>query len=64
ATVSIDEIPEGGHIEVAAANKASIDKALELINRIVELPEVDKVYTGKVKTIQDFGAFVEFMPNR
>ena len=64
AVVSIDEIPEGGHIEVAAANKASIDKALELINRIVELPEVDKVYTGKVKTIQDFGAFVEFMPNR
>ena len=64
ATVSIDEIPEGGHIEVAAANKDSIDKALELINRIVELPEVDKVYTGKVKTIQDFGAFVEFMPNR
>ena len=64
AVVSIDEIPEGGHIEVAAANKDSIDKALALINRIVELPEEGKVYTGKVKTIQDFGAFVEFMPNR
>jgi polyribonucleotide nucleotidyltransferase len=64
ATVSIDEIPEGGHIEVAAANKASIDKALEMINAIVELPEEGKVYTGKVQTIQDFGAFVEFMPNR
>ena len=64
ATVSIDEIPEGGHIEVAAANKASIDKALEMINRIVELPEEGKTYTGKVQTIQDFGAFIEFMPNR
>ncbi len=64
ATVSIDEIPEGGYIEVAAANKASIDKALEMINAIVELPEEGKVYTGKVQTIQDFGAFVEFMPNR
>ena len=64
AVVSIDEIPEGGHIEVAAANKASIDKALEMINAIVELPEEGKVYTGKVQTIQDFGAFVEFMPNR
>jgi polyribonucleotide nucleotidyltransferase len=64
ATVSIDEVPEGGHIEVAAANKAAIDKALEMINRIVELPEEGKTYTGKVKTIQDFGAFVEFMPNR
>ncbi len=64
ATVSIDEIDEGGYIEVAAANKDSIDKALEMINAIVELPEEGKVYTGKVKTIQDFGAFVEFMPNR
>ena len=64
ATVSIDEIDEGGYIEVAAANKASIDKALDMINAIVELPEEGKVYTGKVQTIQDFGAFVEFMPNR
>ncbi len=64
ATVSIDEIPEGGHIEVAAANKAAIDKALEMINAIVELPEEGKTYTGRVQTIQDFGAFVEFMPNR
>ena len=39
ATVSIDEIDEGGYIEVAAANKESIDKALAMINAIVELPE-------------------------
>ena len=64
ATVSIDEIDEGGYIEVAAANKAAIDKALELINAIVELPEEGKTYHGKVRSIMDFGAFVEFMPNR
>ena len=64
ATVSIDEIPEGGYIEVAAANKPSIDKALELINAIVELPEEGKTYQGTVRNIMDFGAFVEFMPNR
>ena len=64
ATVSIDEIPEGGYIEVAAANKPSIDKALEMINAIVELPEEGKVYHGKVRSILEFGAFVEFMPNR
>ena len=64
ATVSIDEIDEGGYIEVAAANKASIDKALEMINAIVELPEEGKTYTGKVRSILEFGAFVEFMPNR
>lgn len=64
ATVSIDEVEEGGYIEVAAANKASIDKALEMINAIVQLPEEGKVYTGTVRSILEFGAFVEFMPNR
>ena len=64
ATVSIDEIEEGGFIEVAAANKASIDKALSMINAIVELPEEGKVYQGTVRSILDFGAFVEFMPHR
>ena len=64
ATVSIDEIPEGGFIEVAAANKDSIEKALKMINAIVELPEEGKVYHGTVKSIMEFGAFVEFMPHR
>ncbi len=64
ATVSIDEIDEGGYIEVAAANKESIDKALAMINAIVELPEEGKTYKGVVRSILDFGAFVEFMPNR
>jgi polyribonucleotide nucleotidyltransferase len=64
ATVSIDEVDEGGYIEVAANNKAAIDKALQMINAIVELPEEGKVYHGKVASIMDFGAFVQFMPNR
>jgi len=64
ATVSIDEIEDGGYIEVAAANKASIDKAMELIRAIVAQPEEGEVYTGKISSIMDFGAFVEFMPNR
>ncbi len=64
ATVSIDEIDEGGYIEVAAPIRDSFDKALEMINAIVELPEEGKVYTGTVRSILDFGAFVQFMPNR
>ena len=64
AKVSIDEIEEGGYIEVAASNKESIDKAMAMINAIVELPEEGKTYHGKVRSIMDFGAFVEFMPNR
>ena len=64
ATVSIDEIDNQGYIEVAAANKAAIDKALSLINAIVAQPEEGAVYKGKVQSILAFGAFVEFMPHR
>ncbi|MDE5810863.1 MAG: polyribonucleotide nucleotidyltransferase [Muribaculaceae bacterium] len=64
AVVSIDEIDDHGYIEVAAPNRDSIDKALEMINAIVQLPEEGKTYTGTVRSILDFGAFVQFMPNR
>ncbi|MCX4330641.1 MAG: polyribonucleotide nucleotidyltransferase [Muribaculaceae bacterium] len=64
ASVSIDEIDNEGYIEVAAPNKEAIDRALDMIKAITALPEEGEVYTGKVMTIQDFGAFVQFMPNR
>ena len=64
ATVSIDEIDNEGYIEVAAPNKEAIDRALDMIKAITAQPEEGEVYTGKVMTIQDFGAFVQFMPNR
>ena len=64
ATVSIDEIDDAGFIEVAATNKEAMDKAIKMINEIVELPEEGKVYTGTVRSVMDFGAFVQFMPNR
>jgi len=64
ATVSIDEIDSVGYIEVAAPGKEAIDKALALINGIVAQPEEGQTYHGKVVSIMDFGAFVQFMPNR
>lgn len=64
AIVSIDEIDNQGYIEVAASNKEAIDKAMAMINAIVELPEEGKTYTGTVRSILEFGAFVEFMPGR
>ncbi len=64
AVITIDEIDNMGYVEVAAANKDAIDKAMSMINAIVALPEEGQVYTGTVRSILDFGAFVEFMPNR
>ena len=64
ASVNIEETDEGGVIEIAASNKPAIDKALEMINAIVVIPEVGKVYDGTVKSVMPYGAFVEFLPGK
>ena len=64
AIVTIEEEGDQGFVEVAAPNKDSIDKAVARIKAIVAQPEEGEVYTGKVVSILEFGAFVEFMPGR
>lgn len=64
ATVSITEVGNTGVVEVAATNGESMRKAVDAIKAIVAVPEVGKEYVGKVKSILDFGAFVEFMPGK
>ncbi len=64
AVVTIDEVEEGGRIEIAAPCRSSIDAAIARIKSIVAIPEEGEVYTGKVKSILAFGAFVEFMPGK
>jgi polyribonucleotide nucleotidyltransferase len=56
------DIKEDGLITVAAADTNNIEKALDWIRSLTEEPEVGKIYTGKVVTIKDFGAFVNIMP--
>ncbi|MFQ5532934.1 MAG: polyribonucleotide nucleotidyltransferase, partial [Candidatus Methylomirabilales bacterium] len=55
-------VSDDGTVEIASTDEAAADKALAIINRIVEVPEVGKIYTGKVKRIVEFGAFVEILP--
>jgi polyribonucleotide nucleotidyltransferase len=64
ATISIEEINNEGHVEIASPDKASIDAALGRIRGIVAEPEIGEVYEGKVKSIMNYGAFVEFMPGK
>ncbi len=62
--ISMDEENEQGVVEIMAQDKASLDNAKNRINRMIEEPEVGKVYTGTVKTIMPFGAFIEFLPGK
>ena len=66
ATISIEEDEKLGigKVEIASKDKASIDAALAKIKAIVAMPEEGETYDGKVRSILDFGAFVEFMPGR
>ena len=64
ATIVIEEINGQGMIDVFGDNYDVIKAALDRINAICAVPEVGKVYTGKVKTITQFGAFVEILPNK
>ncbi|CAM4130948.1 polyribonucleotide nucleotidyltransferase [Cytophagaceae bacterium 50C-KIRBA] len=64
ATVTIEEKEDGGYVSVFSANGAAMDHAVRMIKGIVTIPEVGEVYEGKVKNIQAFGAFVEFLPGK
>jgi polyribonucleotide nucleotidyltransferase len=64
ATITIEEIGEVGRVEISSPNRESIEAALKRVRDIVAIPEVGKVYEGKVKNIQAFGAFVEFMAGK
>jgi len=64
ATIVIEEDEKGGLVQVFSANKEGLDAAVNRIKAIIAVPEVGEVYDGVVKSIQPFGAFVEFMPGK
>ncbi|MCQ2332515.1 MAG: polyribonucleotide nucleotidyltransferase [Paludibacteraceae bacterium] len=63
-TITIEEEGEVGHVQIAACNKESIDKAMAMIKAIIAVPEVGEVYESTVKSIMPYGCFVEFMPGK
>ena len=58
------DISDNGNVKIAGTNNESIEAAKELINSIIEEPEVGQVYEGKVVKIMEFGAFVNFFGKR
>ncbi|MBD5187143.1 MAG: polyribonucleotide nucleotidyltransferase [Muribaculaceae bacterium] len=66
ATISIEEDEERGigRVEIASKDKESIESAVAKIKAIVALPEEGETYEGTVRSILDFGAFIEFMPGK
>jgi polyribonucleotide nucleotidyltransferase len=64
ATIIVEEIDGHGDVNIFGENAEIITAALDWVKKIVTIPEVGQVYKGKVKTIVQFGAFVEILPNK
>jgi polyribonucleotide nucleotidyltransferase len=58
------EVDDKGKVMIASPDLASIKVAEEIIKKLTEEVEVGKIYSGKVKKIMDFGAFVEILPGK
>ena len=61
--VKID-ITDDGNVSVCGTDKEMMDKAVEMIKIITTEFEEGQVFTGKVVSIKEFGAFIEFAPGK
>lgn len=57
-------IEDDGTVQIAAVNREQRDAALRRIKGIVAEPELNAIYDAIVKTVVEFGAFVEFLPGK
>ncbi|QCK15008.1 polyribonucleotide nucleotidyltransferase [Mangrovivirga cuniculi] len=64
ATIIVEEKDNHGLVNIFANDKDKMKMAADRVKAIVALPEVGETYTGTVKSIMPFGAFIEFMPGK
>ncbi len=63
-TISIEENTTNGVVSIFSSNGAALQEAVARIKAIVAEPEEGSVYTGVVKSLQPYGAFVEFLKGK
>ena len=62
--VAEDELHVAEHERELPNDDESFEKALQMVKDVTAVPELNKVYTGKVAKIVEFGAFVTILPNQ
>ncbi|MCL2561726.1 MAG: polyribonucleotide nucleotidyltransferase [Rikenellaceae bacterium] len=63
-TITEDTEKGIGIVDIFSNNAEALEIAQSRVKAIVAVPEVGEVYTGKVRSIMPFGAFVEIMPGK
>ncbi len=58
------EVEDNGTVNIASIDSEAADSVIGEIRSLTEEPEVDKIYTGTVKNVTNYGAFVEILPGQ
>jgi polyribonucleotide nucleotidyltransferase len=58
------DIDDEGVAVISSSDDISLNRAFKMVKDIITDPEVGKIYTGKVKKVMEFGAFIEILPGR
>jgi polyribonucleotide nucleotidyltransferase len=58
------DVEDSGKVSIASADEAAALKAMEIIEGLTQEPEIGKVYRGKVRRVEPYGAFVEILPGQ
>jgi polyribonucleotide nucleotidyltransferase len=58
------EVEDDGTVTVASSGMEGAEEALRRIEALTAMVEVGRIYTGRVSSIKDFGAFIEILPGK
>ncbi|HZI02521.1 MAG TPA: polyribonucleotide nucleotidyltransferase, partial [Archangium sp.] len=61
-TGAVINIDDSGRVDIASSNVDSVKSAIAMIQALTREAEIGKIYTGTVRKIAEFGAFVELFP--
>lgn len=56
------DVEDTGKVVISSPDAQAAQRAINMIERLTEVPEVGRIYTGTVRRIESFGAFVEVLP--
>jgi polyribonucleotide nucleotidyltransferase len=64
ATGTVIEVQDDGTVTIASTNREWAEAALAQVEACTATVQIGKIYTGRVVSLKDFGAFVEIIPGR
>ena len=58
------DVEDSGKVSIASSDEAAALRAIEIIESLTQEPEIGKIYRGKVRRVEPYGAFVEILPGQ